>query len=119
MKIVSPCLWSRKSAPPGLRKLTDEHTDQSVDLVLSGAKALTNTVKERVDDQDDSTIHHTVDDFPLNSVHDLFNPTLIGVLKTNNGQYHISDRHNHHMCGNYIVACAVAFRAKLQISFYD
>ena len=53
---------------------------------------------------------------PLNPVHDLFNSTLIGIFKTGNGQYHISNRYNHHMCGNSIVACAVAFRSKLQIS---
>jgi len=119
VKIVSPYLRSSKSAPPGLRKLTDEHTDQFVDLVFGGTKANANTFEERVDDQDNSAVHHLVDDFPLNPVHDLFNSTLIGIFKTGNGQYHISNRYNHHMCGNSIVACAVAFRSKFQISFCD
>ena len=117
--MVSPCLWSRKSTPPGLRKLTDKHTDQLVDPDLRCAKALTNAVKERVDDQDNGAVHHLVDDFPLNSVHDLFNSAIIGVFKTGNGQYHISNCHDHHMGSNRIIACAVAFCAKLQISLCD
>ena len=119
MKLVSPSLRDRKSAPPGLRKLTNKHADQLVDLVCGGSKAFANTFKERVDDQNNGTDHHLVDDFTLDSVHDLLDTTIVDIIKTGYGQYHISDRHDHHMGGNCIVTCTVTFRTWLQISFCD
>ena len=110
-------LWKRKSAPPDLWQLTDERADQLIDLSFCSSEALTDTVKESINDQDNGAVHHLVDDFALYPVHDLLNTSGISIFEASYSQDHISYSHDHHMGGNCIVACAVAFSAQLEISF--